>query len=67
MPTGKVKWFNESKGFGFIAPDDGSDDLFVHHTSIIAEGFRNLNEDQEVEFDVGQGDKGPVANNVKTI
>ncbi|MBT4484466.1 MAG: cold-shock protein [Candidatus Latescibacteria bacterium] len=67
MPTGKVKWFNESKGFGFITPDDGSDDLFVHHTSIIAEGFRNLNEDQEVEFDVGQGDKGPVANNVKTI
>ena len=67
MSTGKVKWFNEQKGYGFITPDDGSDDLFVHHTSIIAEGFRNLNEDQEVEFDVGQGDKGPVANNVKTI
>ena len=67
MPTGKVKWFNERKGFGFITPDDGSDDLFVHHTSILGEGFRNLNEDQEVEFEVGQGDKGPVANNVKPI
>ncbi len=67
MPTGKVKWFNERKGFGFITPDDGSDDLFVHHTSIMADGFRNLDEDQKVEFEVGQGDKGPVANNVKPI
>ena len=48
MSTGKVKWFNERKGYGFITPDDGSDDLFVHHTSIIGEGFRNLHEDQEV-------------------
>ena len=67
MPTGKVKWFNEQKGFGFITPDDGSDDLFVHHTSIIAEGYRVLQEDQEVEYEEGQGSKGPVANNVKPI
>ena len=67
MSTGRVKWFNEQKGYGFITPDDGSDDLFVHHTSILGEGFRNLDEDQEVEFEVGQGDKGPVANNVKPI
>ena len=67
MPTGRVKWFNDQKGFGFITPDDGSQDLFVHHTSIMVEGFRNLQEDQEVEFEVGQGAKGPVANNVKPI
>ena len=67
MSTGKVKWFNEHKGYGFITPDDGSDDLFVHHTCIMAEGFRNLQENQEVEFEVGQGQKGPVANNVKPI
>ena len=67
MSTGKVKWFNDQKGFGFITPDDGSDDLFIHHSSIIGEGFRSLNEDQEVEFEVGQGQKGPVANNVKPM
>ncbi len=67
MPTGRVKWFNEQKGFGFITPDDGSADLFVHHTSIIADGFRNLHEDQEVEFEVGEGRKGPAANNVKAL
>ena len=67
MSTGKVKWFNERKGYGFITPDDGSDDLFVHHTSIISEGFRNLNEEQEVEYEVGEGRKGPVAENVKPI
>ena len=67
MPTGRVKWFNESKGFGFITPDDGSDDLFVHHTSILADGFRSLREDQEVEFEVGEGKKGPAANNVKPL
>ena len=65
MSTGKVKWFNERKGYGFITPDDGSDDLFVHHTSIMAEGFRSLHDDQEVEFEVGEGRKGPVAENVK--
>lgn len=67
MSTGKVKWFNETKGFGFITPDDGGADLFVHHTSIMTEGYRSLQENQEVEFEVGQGKKGPVANNVKPI
>ena len=67
MSTGKVKWFNEQKGFGFITPDDGSDDLFVHHTSIIAEGYRVLQEEQEVEYEEGQGRKGPCATNVKPI
>ncbi|MFC1693893.1 cold-shock protein [Candidatus Latescibacterota bacterium] len=67
MATGKVKWFNESKGFGFITPDDGSDDLFVHHTEIMVEGYRKLHEDQEVEFEVGEGKKGPAANSVKPI
>ena len=67
MSTGRVKWFNERKGFGFITPDDGSDDLFVHHTEIEADGYRNLREDQEVEYEVGQGRKGPAAKNVKII
>jgi len=67
MPTGRVKWFNEQKGFGFITPDDGSDDLFVHHTEIMVEGFRNLNENQEVEFEIGQGRKGPAAKNVRPL
>ena len=67
MPTGKVKWFNDQKGFGFITPDDGSDDLFVHHTEIKIEGYRNLREDQEVEFEVGEGRKGPAANNVRPV
>jgi len=67
MPTGKVKWFNEQKGFGFITPDDGSDDLFVHHTSIMVEGFRSLREEQKVEYEVGEGRKGPVANNVRPL
>ena len=67
MATGKVKWFNSQKGFGFITPDDGGDDLFVHHSSIIGEGFTNLNEGQEVEFEVGEGKKGPAAIDVKPI
>ncbi len=67
MSTGTVKWFNEQKGFGFITPDDGSKDLFVHHTGIIGEGYRLLRENQEVEFEEGQGPKGPVATNVKPI
>ena len=67
MSTGRVKWFNERKGFGFITPDDGSDDLFVHHTEIQADGYRSLREDQEVEYEVGEGRKGPAAKNVRII
>ncbi|HKJ83665.1 MAG TPA: cold-shock protein [Mariprofundaceae bacterium] len=64
MATGTVKWFNEAKGFGFIAPDDGSDDVFVHFSSIQSEGFKTLAEGQKVSFEVGQGQKGPQAQNV---
>ena len=67
MSTGRVKWFNERKGFGFITPDDGSNDLFIHHTEIKVDGYRSLSENQEVEFEVGQGPKGPAANNVRPI
>ena len=62
---GTVKWFNDQKGFGFITPEDGSKDLFVHHTSIQASGFKSLAEGQKVEFDVEQSEKGPRAANVK--
>ena len=66
MATGTVKWFNEQKGFGFISPDDGGDDLFIHHSNIAMEGFRTLNEGQKVEFEAGQGRKGPEATNVRS-
>ncbi len=67
VATGKVKWFNGEKGFGFIVPDDGGEDLFVHHTSISMEGFRNLEEGQGVQYEVGEGSKGPAAVNVTVI
>ena len=64
---GTVKWFNDTKGFGFITPSDGSSDVFVHHTSIQAEGYRSLNEGDQVEFDVTEGEKGPKATNVRPV
>ena len=64
MTTGTVKWFNDSKGFGFITPNDGSKDVFVHHSSIQAGGFRSLAEGQQVKFDTESGPKGPSAINV---
>ena len=65
MATGTVKWFNESKGFGFIAPDDGGKDVFVHYSAIQGAGFRTLAEGQKGSFDVQQGPKGPQAANVQ--
>jgi CspA family cold shock protein len=64
---GKVKWFNESKGFGFIAPDDGSRDVFCHQSEIQMEGFRTLSEGQAVEFEVEAGPKGPAARQVRPL
>ena len=67
MATGKVKWFNDQKGFGFITPDDGSKDLFVHHSSIQGGGFKSLAEGDSVEFETEQGEKGPRAANVTKV
>jgi CspA family cold shock protein len=64
MATGTVKWFNNSKGFGFITPDDGSADVFVHFSAIASDGFRTLEEGQAVSYDVETGPKGPQASNV---
>ena len=65
MATGTVKWFSDQKGYGFIVPDDGSKDLFVHHSNIVGEGFKTLQEGQKVEFEAAEGRKGPEAVNVK--
>ncbi len=67
MATGSVKWFNDAKGFGFIAQDGAGDDVFCHHTAIKTEGFRTLSEGQKVEFDVKRGPKGLQAENVRPI
>jgi len=66
VSKGTVKWFNASKGFGFINPDDGGEDLFVHHSEVKTDGYASLDEGQKVEFQVGQGKKGPCATSVTT-
>ena len=66
MATGTVKWFNDSKGFGFITPDDGSEDLFAHFSSIGTSGFKTLKEGQKVTFEVTQGAKGKQASNIQS-
>ena len=65
MARGTVKWFDAKKGFGFITPEDGSEDVFVHHTNIVGQGFKTLNNGQAVEYEVGEGRKGPQATNVR--
>ena len=67
MAQGTVKWFNAEKGYGFIAPEDGSADLFVHYSSIEGSGFKSLDENQRVEFEVGEGQKGPQAQAVRAL
>jgi cold shock protein len=67
MAQGTVKWFNAEKGFGFIAPNDGGPDVFVHYSAIEASGFRSLNEDQQVSYEVTQGPKGPQASSVRPL
>ena len=65
--TGKIKWFNDAKGFGFVTPDDGSKDVFVHFSAIQGDGFKSLTEGDKIEFDVQASDKGPKAANVRNV
>jgi len=67
MATGTVKWFNAEKGFGFIAPEDGGPDVFAHYSAIDGRGYRSLEENQKVEFEVTQGAKGPQASNIRPL
>ena len=67
MAQGTVKWFNAEKGYGFIAQGDGGDDVFVHYSAIQTQGYKSLDENQKVEFDVTQGPKGPQAENVRAL
>ncbi len=67
MPEGRVRWFNENKGYGFIEVDDQDKDVFIHHSAISMQGFRTLQEGQRVSFDIEQGKKGPAAVNVKAL
>ena len=67
MTQGKVKWFNDAKGFGFLSQDDSPNDVFVHHTAIAMEGFKTLSEGQRVEFTVVEGPKGPAAEDVRPV
>ena len=67
MSKGTVKWFNADKGFGFITPDEGSADLFVHHSEIKSDGYATLADGQAVEFEIGEGQKGPCAKNVTAV
>ena len=67
MPVGTVKWFNAEKGFGFIAPEDGGPDVFAHYSAITTSGYRTLEENQKVQFEVTQGPKGPQAENVRPV
>ena len=67
MAQGTVKWFNSEKGFGFIAPSDGGNDVFVHYSEIQGSGFKTLEENQPVEFEIGEGQKGPQALNVRGL
>ena len=67
MAIGTVKWFNAEKGFGFIAPEDGNPDVFAHYSAIASGGYKSLDENQKVEFDITQGPKGPQAENIRSL